>query len=525
MSAPWRCQCGHANEPEFTICLVCGKKKGSGLVTQSIKSPPIKTTVQDTQPKGMGKQDEQSITSKSGAPDTKWNARKQQIGAANLGRISWKTPLKKSSGTDTVSGELAPADVFRLVDAIQKGNEDAVRSSMEKLIEYRPRQAFDLLLKIASGLTNAKDERRIVAIQALGEIGDKAVAQELIKIKNKTSSDAEKIQIIAALGSIGDPVAVPSLIADQSLGDIVYKSVALYTLARIGDPSVLARLVMDVDTDSFADDLSEGMPPAVGGGFIGSTLKVINMVSQSNLNKRTTIRMMPLVADQDIPLEMIIQAPAEIRKAWMLKLRMWVIANICHSNNAFVQLVTAWQRANSWKKKLLIAISGIVCDEPHKDHWIKSVVEICQRGDKIERAIAYSALVRLGELNLAMAGLRDSDQSVAASTAASAIGLVAEPLYSSAITMASSSSADFRFGLVPGILTAAILFEETRAIPLAKALLADRDEDIREFANQYKDFVMENKKSFLEDLKSEQRSQAEPIIQPKSKPNWSKFGS
>jgi len=507
------------------MCIVCGKKKGSVPIAQNPKPSPNAATAQDTQPKSSSKQVAQSTTLKKDSENTKWEARRQQSSVANLGRISWKTPLKKSEATDLTENELAPAEVFRIVDDIQKGNEDAVRSSMEKLIEYRPRQAVDLLLKIASGMTNAKDERRIVAIQALGEIGDRRVAQELIKIKSKSSSDFEKIQINAALGSIGDPVAVPSLIADQSLGDIVYKSVALHTLARIGDPSVLARLVMDVDTDSFTDDLSEGMPPAVGGGFLGSTLKVINMVSQSNLNKRTTIRMMPLVADQDIPLEMIIQAPAEIRKAWLLKLRMWVIANICHSSNAFAQLATAWQRAFSRKEKLLIAISGIVCDEPHKEHWIKNVVEICQRGDKIERAIAYSALVRLGELNLAMAGLRDSDQAVAASTAASAIGLVAEPLYSSAITMASSSSADFRFGLVPGILTAAILYEETRAIPLAKALLADRDEDIREFAKQYKDFVMENKKTYLEDLNAEQNSQSEPITQPRSKPKWSKFDS
>lgn len=515
MGANWRCQCGHVNEPEFTMCLMCGKTKGADVKEQAVVSAPSSPIVQDNQPP----------KAKADA-DTKWNARKQQNNASSLGRISWKTPLKKTEPSVPMTDELAPADVFHIIEAIEKGNEEAIRSSMGKLIRYRPRQAIAPLLKIATGRT-INEERRIVAIQALGEIGDKTIAQEFVKIKEKISWDREKIQtcmvIIAALGNIGDPVAVPSLLEDQGSDEIVQKSMALYALAKIGDPSVLDRLVMDVGYEIFRDNLTEGMQ-IVGRGFVGSALDLISMASQANLNKHNKVRMMPLVVGQDIPLEMIIQAPADIRQAWVFKLRMWVIANICYSSNAFNQLAPVWQRANSPKKKLLIAISGLICDPARKDFWTKCVVEVCQRGDRVEKAIAYDALVRLGEINLAAPGLRDSDQAVVATTASSAIGLMAEPLYSSALPLASSNLADFRFGLVPSVLTAGLLYEEPRAIPLAKALLSDRDSDVKGFANQYKDFVMEDKQSFLERIAAEQNV-PEPKTQPRSTPKWSNFGS
>lgn len=531
MSSMWRCQCGHVNEPEFSMCLMCGKPKSDVAVQQKVEVLPSTSSKQDTQPKALDKQNTQPMARQNNATDTKWDARKQQANASHLGHISWKTPLKKTETAATTIAELSPADVYRVVDAIGKGNSEAVQSSMEKLVQYRPQSALAPLMKIATS-SSAHEERRIVAIQALGIIGDKSVVQELIKIKKNIYWDPEKISICAAiitsLGNIGSPQAVPSLLEDQGNDNIAIKAIALQALAQISDPSTLGKLVTSVGYEFFKDD-PRGGAPSFGRGFIGSALELSNLIAQASQNKHQTIRMMPLVVDQNIPLEIIAQSPAEIRRAWILKLRMWVIANICNTNNAFPQLKQIWAQANSTEKKLLIAISGVICDTESKDFWMQRVVEICQHGNKAEKSIAYSALIRLGEINLAASGLRDSDQAVIASTASSAIGFGpvlgprAEQLYLSALPLASSNSADLRFGLVPGVLTAAIVFEEPRAVQIAKALLNDRDSDVKGFANQYKEIATENKKMLLENMMEEQKLQEQQITQTKSKPSWSSF--
>lgn len=509
-TSSWVCKCGHINEPEFTICILCGKPKDGNS-----RSVPEGQSVKATQFTGSEK-----VAPVIAGDNTKWNDKKQQDSINELGRISWKTPLRKSEPVSEPQSELPPAAFFQVMEALTRGNGDQIAWAVDALLEHRPKRAIPPLLQLASGKSTKDESRRNTAIWLLGMLGDRSVAQEIIKIK-KSSMGSLVYQAITALGDIGDPIAISELLSDQQSQDIVEKSLALQALAKIGDPSVVEKIVMGVGTDLFIDKTSDGLH--IGEGWLGSVVSLVNMASNASAYKHNTVRYMPLVVTQDITLDMIVEMdmPADIKKAWMYKLRMWVIANICNYSNSFPLLAQAWPRANNRTKRLLIALPGMVLDEQKKSEWMKYVVDAAQNGNRIEKVIAYDAFARLGEYNLAAPGLRDNDPSVAIATAASALSFFAEPLFPAALSLASSSSVDVRCGLTPSVMALAVLYDEPRAIQVSKALLGDPSNDVREVAKYFQEHFNERKEQMGKDQEDEIQSE-EPKTQPKkNQAQWS----
>lgn len=508
----WICSCGHVNEPEFTACILCGKSKDD-----SHRSSPESQSIKTSQLQGDKKTSSVNVENKA-----KWNERKQQDAMSELGGISWKTPLRKEQPVLQQQEELPPSAFFQIVEALTKGNGDQISWAVDILLKHHPKQAISPLLQIASGKSTKDESRRNTAIWLLGMMGDRSIAQELLKIKQSNIGSLD-YQSIIALGDIGDPIAVSELLSDQKSLDIIKKSLALQALAKIGDPSVMEKIVMATGTDLFIDEVSDG--PRIGQGWFGSVISLIKMESNVQAYKRKTVRYMPLVVNQAITLDMIIgmDMPAEIKKAWTYRLRMWVVANICNYSNSFPLLAQAWPRANNRTKQLLIALPGMLLDEQRKDGWKRHVIEASQRGNRIEKVIAYDAFARLGEYELAAPGLQDNDPAVAIATAASIFSFFAEPLFPSALRLASSTSVDIRCGLSPSVMALSIVYEDPRAIQVANALLTDTNDEVKDVAKYFQEYFAEQKSQILSNQQVETHVGTDPSTQPlkKESPKWS----
>src|SRR6185369_13475575 len=84
----WKCQCGHINEPEFTMCLLCGRSKSQAV--QQIEKPSRREITQPVN----GKTEQKTEPKKQAVESRQWAGQKQRFNVdktiSRMGKIDWK---------------------------------------------------------------------------------------------------------------------------------------------------------------------------------------------------------------------------------------------------------------------------------------------------------------------------------------------------------------------------------------------------------------------------------------------------
>jgi hypothetical protein len=540
-NSSWKCQCGHLNEAEFTICLLCGRQKSQAA--QQVERPVARESTQPIQ-----KQVEQARVASVQKQDTeprKLAGSSQRFGVnvavANAGKVDWKSPLKKNAPTSAADETLSAEEVQKLVNFAVNAGEGAGNEAAETLLKKRPALASTLLVNHLLDKKSSDEESRQRAVLLLGTLGDKNAVPILLKMKKELPSLALSIVLSIALGNLGDPAAIPLLVDDQkrSGADVALKTASLVALGQIGNPTVLPRIALDCATDNFSDlqaltgktatehmagkvvDVVTGVQPSV----LNSALSLAGMAIRKNQLNHITTWMMPYFVNDEIPLDVLQQAPAEIRKGWMYRTRIGVIMNMCANvPSAYQELAKAIPQAQSLSQSLIIAIAASVFDPNNQGQWLKHILNIRQNGARIEKILAYDALLRLGEYAVIPEVFRGVETAILVSVASSIILHKIDPFFDQALALADSPNVDVRIALLPAIITRANS-QDPRAMAAYEKLQKDDTPVIQEMIQRFRNGGYTDTEVMLFGIEVEPSQSANAPFAPENThqaPKWSR---
>ncbi len=385
-----------------------------------------------------------------------------------LPEIKWADPIRKAQHTGaTFKSGLSDAEIRQLLLHIARGSEDEMEIAFETIVRRKPAEAVPGLLAIAKGKRVKDDERKVIAILALSEIGGPDAVRGLMNLK--WTDEIEDVAICYALGTIGDPGAINFLAKQTVNGFFSAKAYAMVALALIGHPAAIQPLVLESKRE-FANaayfDTAENLLQGSSSFWISMAGAVLEAHQLSTWSARNA----SLMTDPDIPLDVVMKSPGNVRRMWSFHLRLAVLTGLLLENGP--DALTACQpKAKATIQQLMIALPMLTLFPP-EERWIAALEKSTRARQPSERLLAYEGYIRLSKtstetriLQGVERGLKDKDKNNRTAVAASIIYQRAEKFYPHAFAFARHRAANIRGSMIwPIIWLAASGHNEARQI-------------------------------------------------------------